>query len=75
MTDVKEPIVPANLFVAIAAAGFKPANNNAGKPINPPPPTTESMKAAKNPKSTRIRSNCRSKSKINVCHPFLLLLP
>jgi hypothetical protein len=33
--------------VAIAEAGDKPTNISAGSEINPPPPTTESIKAAK----------------------------
>lgn len=46
---VNVPIVAANLFVAIAEAGDKPTNISAGSEINPPPPTTESIKAAKKP--------------------------
>ncbi|BCC51514.1 hypothetical protein bcgnr5414_07870 [Bacillus cereus] len=48
------PIVDANLFVATALAGFNPVNNKAGKAINPPPPTTESINAATNPKTIKI---------------------
>lgn len=51
MVDVKEPIVPASLFVATAAVGLKPADMSAGNEIKPPPPTIESIKAAKKPKT------------------------
>ena len=47
---VNEPIVPANLLVAIAADGGNPVNKRAGNAIKPPPPTTESIKAARKPK-------------------------
>jgi len=50
MVLVNEPIVPANLFVATAADGGRPTNIRAGKEISPPPPTTESINAARKPK-------------------------
>lgn len=50
---VSDPIVPANLFVATAAEGGRPTNIRAGKEIRPPPPTTESINAAKKPKEVR----------------------
>ena len=63
--------MPANLFVATAADGLNPVNIKAGKEISPPPPTTESINAAKNPKrNNRIMSD-GSKS-INI--KFILLL-
>ncbi len=49
MVLVNDPIVPASLFVATAADGLNPVNIKAGSEISPPPPTTESIKAAKNP--------------------------
>jgi hypothetical protein len=49
---VNEPIELANLLVAIAVEGDNPVNSKAGIDINPPPPTTESMKEAKKPEKT-----------------------
>ena len=51
MVLVKDPMELANLFVAIAADGESPENNKAGMEIRPPPPTTESMNAARKPKN------------------------
>jgi hypothetical protein len=56
MVLVKDPMELANLFVAIAADGESPENNKAGIEIRPPPPTTESMNAAKNPKNISSKS-------------------
>lgn len=46
---VSEPNELANLLVPNATAGGIPMANKAGVEINPPPPTTESIKAARNP--------------------------
>ena len=50
MVLVNDPIVPANLLVATAADGGRPTNISAGNEISPPPPTTESINAARKPK-------------------------
>ena len=68
---VKEPIDPANLFVATAAAGDRPVNNNTGKVISPPPPTTESINAAKNPNTIKVNNNDGSRWNI-IKSTFLL---
>jgi hypothetical protein len=64
MVLVNTPIVPANLFVAKAAAGGRPKNKRAGVEIKPPPPTTESMNAAKKPNSKSKRTICKLNSSI-----------
>ena len=58
MVLVKDPMVPASLLVATAAEGL-----NAGKEMKPPPPTTESINAAKKPKRNKIIISEGSKSK------------
>ena len=60
---MSEPIAPASLFVATAAAGFRPTNSKAGNEIKPPPPTTESTKAARNPNEINSIRICTSTSK------------
>lgn len=59
---VRDPIDPASLFVAIAVDGDKPVNIKAGIEIKPPPPTTESINAAKKPNATNNKSVYKSKS-------------
>jgi len=54
--------VDASLLVATAAAGFIPVNKRAGNAIKPPPPTTESMNAAKKPNTIKIINTVGSKS-------------
>lgn len=51
---VNVPIELANLFVPNATAGGSPIANSAGVEIKPPPPTTESINAAKKPNKTMI---------------------
>lgn len=53
MVLISDPIELASLLVAIAVEGGRPVNNKAGIEINPPPPTTESIKAAKNLKQLK----------------------
>lgn len=70
MVLVRDPIVPASLFVATAVEGGSPTNISAGSEINPPPPTTESINAAKKPKRRRISKILRSKSNGKIGHLF-----
>lgn len=63
---VKEPIELANLFVASAAVGEMPVNKRAGNVMSPPPPTTESTNAAKNPKTIKMSKMVRFKSSNNM---------
>ena len=70
MVLVRDPIVPASLFVATAVEGGSPTNIRAGSEINPPPPTTESINAAKKPKRRSISKILRSKSNGKIGHLF-----
>lgn len=70
MVLVSDPIVPASLFVATAVEGGSPTNIRAGSEIKPPPPTTESIKAAKKPKRRSISKMFKSKSNGKTGHLF-----
>lgn len=70
MVLVSDPIVPASLFVATAVEGGSPTNMRAGSEMRPPPPTTESINAAKKPKRRRISKTLRSKSNGKTGHLF-----
>ncbi len=61
--------------MATALAGFSPVNNKAGKAMSPPPPTTESINAATNPKTIKIINIDGSKYKsILVASPLVTIV-
>lgn len=59
---VKEPNELASLFVPSAVAGGRPMASRAGVDIKPPPPTTASINAAKNPNTIMINISVKSHS-------------
>lgn len=52
--DVNDPKEEASLFVPSAMDGGIPVASRAGILMSPPPPTTESINAAKNPKNIKM---------------------
>ena len=52
-------MVFASLFVAIAVLGGKPTAINAGREINPPPPTIAFKKDAIKPKTNNVPSESK----------------
>lgn len=54
IADVNDPNDDASLLVPNAIEGGIPVASNAGILISPPPPTTESINAAKNPKIIKM---------------------
>lgn len=59
---VKFPMDADNLFVAMAAEGGRPNDNNTGKIISAPPPTTALMNAAINPNKIKMIQVSKSSS-------------
>lgn len=60
IADVNDPNDDASLLVPSAIDGGMPVASNAGILINPPPPTTESINAAKKPKIIKMSNICIS---------------
>jgi hypothetical protein len=56
IVEVSEPNELASLLVPSAVAGCIPTASNAGVEISPPPPTTASINAARNPKKIIINN-------------------
>ena len=63
---VNAPMTAATLLVPSTVRGGRPVHISAGIEMSPPPPTTESMKAAMKPKNTRKPSVLISNNSIKI---------